>query len=267
MNIKAGDKHLVIGNEATTLFGLEEKVALITGGARGIGCTICFTFAANGASIVVADIEGNLSLDIAQKINDSGGRAIAVKADVANEVQVKKVIERTIQEYGRLDILINNAGIIAYTPIEEITEEEWDRIMAVNLKGVFFFSREASKLMKKQGWGRIINIGSIAGKLGRTHSGLTYCVSKAAVMQLTKNFAYHMSPYGITVNAVAPGVIDAGMAETWDSEVKANFIANIPKGRLGTAADVANAVAFLASESADYITGEILDINGGFLMD
>lgn len=247
--------------------GIKGRVVVITGGARGIGKEICLEFSARGALVVVADIDLNGAAKVAQEIMELGEQAIPFSIDVTKEIHIKKMIDKTIEKYGRLDILVNNAGINKLSSIEEITEEEWDTILAVNLKGVFFCSREASKVMRDRRWGRIINIGSVAGKTGGSTSGIHYCTSKAGVMYLTKNFAYHLAPYGITVNAIAPGTIETDMTAKWSPEVKAGLIQKTPIGRLGKTSDISAGVVFLASEQAEYITGEILNINGGYFMD
>lgn len=248
-------------------YGIEGRVAIVTGGARGIGKEICLEFSTQGAGVVVSDVDFDGATQVAQEIIERGGKAIPLKINVTSEAQIKEVIGRTIQTFGRLDILVNNAGINKLSSIEEISESEWDTIMAVNLKGVFFCSREASKAMKGRGWGRIVNMGSVAGKTGGSTSGIHYCTSKAGVMYLTRNFAYHLAPYGITVNAIAPGTIETNMTDNWTPVVKAELIKKTPVARLGKVSDIAAGAIFLASEQAEYITGEVLNINGGYLMD
>lgn len=249
-------------------YGIEGRVAVVTGGARGIGREICLEFSAQGTVVIVTDVDLDGATKVAEEIMERGGKAVPFETDVTKEVQIKEMIGKTIEKHGRLDILVNNAGINTLSSIEEITEKEWDTILAVNLKGVFFCSREASKVMKSRGWGRIVNIGSVAGKTGGSVSGIHYCTSKAGVMYLTRNLAYHLASYGITVNAVAPGTIEGtNMTADWSSEVKAGLIQKTPIGRFGKASDIAAGVVFLASEQAEFITGEILNINGGYLMD
>ena len=178
-----------------------------------------------------------------------------------------KWLIKCVQAFGRIDILVNNAGICQVTTVENMTEEDWDRVMAVNLKGVFLCSKTVMGVMKKQRSGRIVNMGSISGKVGGIATGANYSVSKAGVMCFTKALARELAPYGITVNAVAPGVIETDMTRGITQGDFTDYIKSIPLGAIGSVEDVAYAVAFLVSEEARYITGEILDVNGGMLMD
>jgi 3-oxoacyl-[acyl-carrier protein] reductase len=203
-----------------------------------------------------------------QEIKQAGGQALFVAVDVSQQADADRMVAETLKEFGRLDILVNNAGINYLTPIlEKVNEQEWDQVFAVNVKGVFFCIRAVTSPMKGQRWGRIINIGSVAGKQGGPGSGIHYSASKAAVMCMTKQFARYLAPYGITVNTIAPGIIDTEMGRFLGSEAIERSINLTPLGRLGKPEDVAHAALFLASEHAEFITGEILDVNGGVLMD
>ncbi len=244
------------------------KVALVTGAGRGIGRAIARALAEEGADVVICDIDYEAAQKVAQEVeNDFGRRALPARMDVSNLAEVKTVFQMVLQQFGRLDILVNNAGIIRRGSFENHSDEDWEKVMAVNLRGTYYCSREAALIMKKQGWGRIINISSVAGKIGDITSAPSYGPSKAAVNALTKSFARALAPYGITVNAVAPHAIETEMSAQWSEEQRKAIIAQIPLGRLGKPEEVAAAVAFLASPQASFITGEILDVNGGYLMD
>lgn len=247
---------------------MKGRVAIITGAAQGIGKSIAVLFAAEKMSVVVADIKKGPAEEAVREIKQAGGQALFVEVDVSRKADADRMVAETLKEFGRLDILVNNAGINYLTPIlEEVNEQEWDQVFAVNAKGVFFCIRAVTYPMKGQRWGRIINIGSVAGKQGGPASGIHYCASKAAVMCMSKQFARYLAPYGITVNAIAPGIIDTEMGRFLGSEAIERSISLTPLGRLGKPEDVAHAALFLASEYAEFITGEVLDVNGGVLMD
>ena len=246
---------------------LKEKVSIVTGGGQGLGRAIAIALAKRGCSIAICDLNLESATKVAQEISSMGRKALPLKVDVSKASEVQTMIDHVLKEFGRIDILVNNAGICKVVSIENMTEEDWDKVMAVNLKSVFLCSKAVMGIMTKQRWGRIVNLGSIAGKVGGIMTGANYSVSKAGVMCFTKALARELAPFGITVNAVAPGVIETQMTRDicqgdWNSYLKV-----IPLGTIGAPEDVANAVAFLVSDEAHYITGEILDVNGGMLMD
>lgn len=246
----------------------EERVAIVTGAGQGIGASIASLFASRKIKVVVAEINKEAGEKTVRGIQKAGGIGLFVATDVSKKSDADRLVDTTIREFGRLDILVNNAGINFLTPVyEEVNEEEWDCVLAVNVKGVYFCMRSAVYPMKEQKWGRIINIGSIAGKQGGPGSGIHYSASKAAVMCLTKQFARYLAPFSITVNAIAPGVIDTEMGRSLGVEAIQRTINLTPMGRLGNPDDIAHAALFLASEGARFITGEVLDVNGGMLMD
>jgi len=246
---------------------LKDRVAIVTGAARGIGKAIAWIFVREGAKVVLVDVEKARLEALQEEIRKKGGQALAVPCDVAKASEVKQMVDQVHRAFGRIDILVNNAGIIRRGTIETVTEEDWDRVMAVNLKGPFNCSKAVVEIMKKQDYGKIVNVSSIAGKTGDITSAPGYGPSKAGLDALTKTLARQLAGYGIHVNGVAPHAIETEMSAEWPPEKRKAIVEAIPLKRLGKPEDVAEAVLFLASDSAAFITGEIIDVNGGFLMD
>jgi 3-oxoacyl-[acyl-carrier protein] reductase len=247
---------------------LAGRVALVTGAGRGIGKAIALAFARERSHVVINDIRPREELEkVAREISASGVQSLAIQADVSQSEQVRDMIGQVEKKFQRLDILVNNAGIIRRGTIESITEEDWDQVIRVNLKGTFNCSRAAVDIMKRERSGKIVNVSSIAGKMGDITSAPGYGPSKAAIDALTKTLARQLAQYGINVNAVAPHAIETEMSAQWSEEKRRSIVEAIPLKRLGKPEDVAEAVLFLASDKASFITGEILDVNGGFLMD
>ena len=245
----------------------KDQVAIVTGAARGIGKAIAVTFVREGARLALIDVDQK-SLDTAKgEITKNRGDVIAIPCNITKSVEVKAMVDQVRDQFGRIDILVNNAGIIRRGTIETVTEEDWDRVIEVNLKGTFNCCKAVAPIMKDQGYGKIVNVSSIAGKVGDITSAPGYGPSKAGVDALTKTLARQLAPFGINVNAVSPHAIETEMSAQWSEERRKEIIASIPLGRLGKPEDVAAAVLFLASEEASFITGEILDVNGGALMD
>ncbi len=244
------------------------QVALVTGAGRGMGRAVALTLATDGAKVVVNDINIASAKAVARKIKDRGGEALVAVADVRDEAQVQVMVQEAVDHFGTVDILVNNAGILrATTPLEAIPVDEWDLTMGVNVRGVFLCTKHVLPLMKAKRRGKIVNVSSSAGRSTSTFGGAHYTASKAAVLGLTRHTARETAPYGINVNAVAPGSMDTEMVrELATPEQLAQEEANIPMGRLGTTQDEANLVTFLVSDEASYITGATIDINGGDLM-
>jgi 3-oxoacyl-[acyl-carrier protein] reductase len=241
------------------------QVVVVTGGARGIGKAVAQTFADRGASVVIADSDVAAMQEIAGNLKDS--RGVAVQTDVSSESSVMKLYALIREGFGRVDVVVNNAGIFKVTPIFDITADEWDKIMAVNLRGTFLMCREALRLMKEQKSGKIINIASTAGKTGGANAGAHYAASKAAIICFTKSLALQAAPYKINVNAVSPGPTETDLTAAWGDTTNAALAEKIPWKEFAKPQDIADAVVFLASAKARYITGEILDVNGGMVMD
>lgn len=239
------------------------RVALVTGASRGIGKAIALALAREGANVAINGRNTERLEMVANKIRDMKRRVLVIKADVSISSEANRMVKTVVGKFAKVDILVNNAGIYETISLEEMTEAQWDRIMAVNLKGTFNCSKAVIPFMKHQKWGKIVNIASDAGKTGGMIPVAHYAASKAGIICFTKSLAREFGPYGVTVNAVSPGIIDTEMAKTVLKRRKAS----IPLGRIGTPEDVANAVLFLVSDEASYITGEILDVNGGLLMD
>jgi len=250
------------------MFDLTGKKALVTGGSRGIGRGICLALAKQGADVVVNYRSNQAEAEaVVSEIKAMGRQAFTVQADVSLAESVAKMFAEIKNRWGKLDILVNNAGIVKFANFEEVTEEDWDQILAVNLKGQFLCAKEALKLMGPGG--KIINIASIAsGGVGIGFRQIAhYTASKGGVVALTENLALELAPKGINVNAIAPGVIETDMTKDLmaDEKTKAGLLARIPKGRFGKPEDIGAAAAFLASDEADYITGVVLYVDGGWL--
>lgn len=246
---------------------LKDRVAIVTGAARGIGKAISLIFVREGAKVALVDIEKERLETLKDEIKIKKGEALALSCDITKSHDVKEMVNQVRQKFGRIDILVNNAGIIRRGTIETVTEEDWDRVIEVNLKGTFNCCKAVVEIMKQQGYGKIINVSSIAGKMGDITSAPGYGPSKAGVDSLTKTLARQLASYGINVNAVSPHAIETEMSAQWSEQRRKEIIASIPLGRLGKPEDVAEAVLFLVSDEASFITGEILDVNGGALMD
>ena len=242
-------------------------VAIVTGGVTGIGRAIVEALANENYTVVICDIDDERGTVLEKALTETGKNVLYRYCNVAEEEEVRSTVDYTISRFQRLDALVNNAGIIRRRKGDTISISDWDEVFQVNARGTFLFCVYASKIMKQQRKGKIVNISSITGKLGDIASAPGYGPSKAAINGLTKTFAMDLAPYNITVNAIAPHAIETEMSAQWSAERRREIIEAIPLQRLGKPSEVAAAVVFLVSEGADFITGEIIDINGGFLMD
>ncbi|HIL11614.1 MAG TPA: 3-oxoacyl-[acyl-carrier-protein] reductase [Candidatus Latescibacteria bacterium] len=245
---------------------LDGKVAVVTGGSRGIGRAIALRLAAEGADLAICVRNVEAAGAVATEIEGLARRCLVRQVDVANAQQASELIEATIGELGRLDVLVNNAGITRDGLLMRMKEEDWDEVLAINLKGAFNCAKAAVRPMLKARGGRIINITSVVGLQGNAGQA-NYAASKAGLIGLTKSLARELASRGITANAVAPGLVpDTGMTGELAEDIQEQMLAGVPLGRAGTPEDVAHAVAFLASEQAAYITGQVLAVDGGMVM-
>lgn len=244
---------------------VQDKVALVTGASRGIGRSISLALAAQGAKIIAVDVDLQATEDFVAELKASGTEAVAVQGNVTVAADVEQMVKVAKETFSRVDILVNNAGITRDALLLRMKDEDWDAVLDVNLKGAFLCTRAVAKLMTKQRNGRIINIASVVGQMGNAGQA-NYCASKAGLMGLTRSNARELAKRNITVNAVAPGFIATAMTDALPEDKRQELAAQIPLARLGSAEDIANAVLFLASESAGYITGQVIGVNGGMYM-
>ena len=244
---------------------LQGNVALVTGAAQGIGKAISLLLAREGADLVVADILLEKAQETTKEIEDLGREAVAVSVDVARLDDVEHMVETAITRFGKIDILVNNAGIARDKLVLRMTEEDWDAVLGVNLKGTFHCTKAVVKYMSKQRSGKIVNIASVVGEMGNAGQA-NYSASKAGVIGLTKTIAREFAQRGINVNAIAPGYIETAMTEALPEKAKEELKRMIPMDRLGKPEDVAQAVLFLVSDASSYITGQVLGVNGGIYM-
>ena len=245
--------------------GVEGRVALITGASQGIGRACALALANGGAKVAVCARNQEKLDQLASEINGAGGEAAAFQLDVSHEEEIKAVVKAVIAKFGKLDILVNNAGIARDQLVMRMKRADWDDVLATNLTAPYLLIQAAISSMLKQRWGRIINITSIFGQIGQVGQA-NYSSSKAGLIGLTMAVAREVGSRNITVNAVSPGFIETAMTEVLPPELKENMLKSIPLGRAGSDMDVAYAVKFLASEEAGYVTGHVLNVNGGILM-
>jgi 2-deoxy-D-gluconate 3-dehydrogenase len=246
-------------------FSLHGRAALVTGGGRGLGRAMALALASAGADVAVAGRTREDLDAVAAEIVHAGRRGIAIPADLADAGQAAAVVDEAVRALGRVDILINNAGISIRRPVLDLTLEEWDAVLNLNLRAAFLCAQRAARDMQARRWGRIISIASLTALLARPRTTV-YAVSKAGIAQLTRNLAYELAPYGITANAILPGVIRTALTEPLigDPRYAAEMLSRIPAGRFGEPDDLAGAVIFLASETTAYVTGHLLVVDGGW---
>jgi 3-oxoacyl-[acyl-carrier protein] reductase len=242
---------------------LTDKVALVTGSGRGIGKAIALRLADAGACVVINDVS-DAAENTAQELISAGKKSLFVKADITSSAEVNLMVEKIVGTFGRIDILVNNAGITRDKLSLQMSDDEWDAVLNVNLKGVFLCTRAVLKYMLKQRWGRIVNISSISGIVGNPGQ-VNYCAAKAGIIGITRTVSKEVASRKITVNAVAPGFIETDMTQKIPEKIREEFNKRIPAGFFGSPRDVADAVAFLASDEARYITGQVLCVDGGMV--
>ncbi len=245
---------------------LKDRVAIVTGAGRGLGKAIAGTFAKEGAKVVIAEYDYDIASETAGEINKSGGAALAVKTDVSSRNSVKEAVERTLSQFGRVDILVNNAGIIVPAMLHKMTDEQFDKVLAVHLKGTFICIQSVIPYMMEKKYGRIVNVTSAAGICG-TIGQINYSSAKGGIISITKSAAKELARYNITVNCIAPGAATR-MTETirTDEKFKDKYLSRIPLGRWAEPEEVAPAFVFFASDDASYITGQVLNVDGGMVM-
>jgi 3-oxoacyl-[acyl-carrier protein] reductase len=239
------------------------RTAIVTGAAKGIGEGAAVRLAELGANVVIADMNCAAANGLEERLCARGLSAMAVGTDVGKVQEVRAMAEAAVERFGGVDILFNNAGIFHSTPMEDITEDEWDNMSAINLKSVFFATQAVLPHMKKKGYGRIVNMSSLSGRSGGIANGLCYSATKAGVLGLSKGFASRLCGTGINVNAIAPGSTDTGIMDGLSDFEMARLMSKIPMGRFAQTKEIVDAVIFLCSEEASFITGAILDVNGG----
>ncbi len=244
----------------------QDRVAIVTGAARGLGAATAHELSRQGARVVICDIDGALAEGVADDIRKEGRDALALRVDVSKIPELDALVKAAVDRYGRLDILVNNAAICPRIPVDDMTEEKFDQIVAINLKSVFFLSRAAGNAMKPGKWGRIVNVSSVGGRTGGIYASTVYAATKAGVMSMTKAFARHFAPHGIIVNCVAPGSVDTRLMADLSPESLQGTIEGVPLKRLADPLEIARVIAFLSSDGASYMTGAILDVNGGAMM-
>jgi len=245
----------------------KDKVAVITGGASGIGRATADRLGRDGAIVVIADVQETAGRKAAEDLTAKQTRAESHKTDVSQVNEIRALISGTAARHGTIDILVNAAGIMQATAVPDLTPEQWDLVMSINLKAAFFCAQEALKFMTEKKSGKIINIASASGKTGGIVVGAHYSASKAGIICMTKSLAQYAASYHVNVNCVCPGPIQTPMTDVWGADVNREFAEKVPFKRFGTPEEVADAIAFLASDRARYITGETIDVNGGLVMD
>jgi 3-oxoacyl-[acyl-carrier protein] reductase len=243
----------------------EKRIALVTGAARGIGYAIASKLVSDGCAVVISDILADAASESAARLAQAGAEAIAVSGDVSKAEDVEKMFAAAVEKFGRLDILVNNAGVTRDNLLLRMEEKDWDFVLNINLKGAFFCTKAASRIMMKNRWGRIINISSVVGVMGNAGQA-NYSASKAGLIGLTKSAAKELGGRNITVNAVAPGFIETDMTGNLPQAARDAFMVSIPLKRAGTPVDVARVVSFLASDLAEYVTGQVIHCDGGMVM-
>jgi 3-oxoacyl-[acyl-carrier protein] reductase len=243
------------------------KVAIVTGAAQGMGKQVALDLTSEGARVVICDILPDLLEETRKEIEGNSGECLALICDVTDSKQIDDMVQKTLNAFGRIDILVNNAGLLTPGTIEGTTDELIDRTMNINVKGVLYAIRAVTPIMKKQKYGRIVSVSSITGKAGDNKTTFAYGASKGAVISLTRSTARALGPSGITANAIAPHAVMTSLMHYWDDEKKRSVAEKIPVRRLGTVQDMSYLIMFLASDESSFITGETININGGYYMD
>ncbi len=248
------------------LFDLSGKVAIVTGGARGLGKDIALALSGSGADVVIADVLTALTDDVVKEIEANGNRALGVKLDVTSPTEVQEMVSKVMGHFGRIDVLINNAGIQCISAAEDFALEDWNRVVSINLTGLFLCSQAVGKIMISRKKGKIINIASLFGTIGSPHGAVAYNSSKGGVINLTKSLAVEWGKYNININAIAPGIIETDLTRKRleNKEYFDLWIERTPLKRIGNPDDLAGAVIYLSSRASDFVTGHTIMIDGGY---
>lgn len=244
---------------------MRDKVAFITGAGSGIGRALAHRLAGRGCKLVCGDLREDAAEQTARAVREAGGEALAVALDVSSRASAQNFVETGVQAFGRVDYLANCAGIWEMKALVDLDEDAWDRMLSINLKGTFLCAQAAARYMLQAGSGVIVNVASVAGRMGGNWCGAHYAASKGGVVALTMHMARELGPKGVRVNAVAPGITETPMISAWPREVMAGVVSRTLLGRLGKPEDIADAIVFLLSDDARFIAGEILEVNGGLL--
>lgn len=243
------------------------QTAIITGASRGIGRAIALAFAEQGASLVINGTRQDLLCEVAEEVEKRGQRCLVVAGDISDPAISRSLVLAAVENFKRVEILVNNAGIIKRAPTEQMPLEDWHRVLDINLSGTLYGCLAVLPYMKAQRYGKIVNMSSSAGKTPHRNASPSYGASKAGILSLTRHLALEMAPYGIYVNAVCPGPIETDLSREWTEDYRKQLLSRIPLGRIGSPEEVAQAVLFLSSRMSDFITGESININGGMFMD
>ncbi len=245
---------------------LNHRTAVVTGGSRGIGLAIAQRFAKAGMNVGILSVREESAQAAAKILSDHGYSCVGIACDVSNLESVRSAIQSVVARFGGIDVVVNCAGVLDVSPIQDISPEHWDKIMGINLKGGFLISQQAIPFLEKSHAPRIINISSNAGRMGGYENGLAYTASKGGIIALTYGLARRLAPQGITVNCIAPGTIESEMSQAYDEATRARLLNCFPLGRIGTPEEVAAAASYFASEESGFTTGAVLDVNGGMFM-
>lgn len=245
---------------------MSERVAIVTGAARGIGAATAELLAKDGVKVALSDIDADIAQDVSSAILAAGGECEVFPCDVANVAQVEQLVKDVVARFGRLDIVVNNAGICPRIPVEAMTEEMFDTMMSINLKPIFFLTRAAAEDMKLRKWGRIVNVSSTGGRIGGVHNATVYSATKGGILAMTKSLARHYAPYNILINAVAPGAVNTRMFENVQGEALKAYIDTVPLKRMADPHEIAASILPFCREDMTWVTGATLDINGGVVM-
>jgi len=245
---------------------MKDRVAIVTGAARGIGAATAQVIAQKGAKVAVTDIDVELLEQVVATIKQAGGEATAFLCDVSRPEQTDQLVNDVVATYGKVDILVNNAGICPRIPVDEMTEEMFDRMFNINLKPVFFLTRAAANVMKPYKWGRVVNISSTGGRIGAVHNSTVYSGTKGGMLAMTKSLARHYAPYNILINAIAPGAVDTRMFANVAAEARDEYVETVPLRRFAQPIEIAQSIVHLCSEETTWVTGATLDVNGGVVM-